>query len=496
MHNLEENSVQSIEFEAPLSADGSSAPPGKHFSIDLSMELERQLDMESESYPPTPPYITDPHIEQNDDHPTARESLDPQVLAHIIKQLRESLLEVTKDRDQLLQMVAFSTTHEAELQEALQLMTDKATMMEVELSDARKKIHDDEDSISMLRTKVEESRRGLMRLQTEGRRQSIAPDLSRATITSLGGSQPSKRASFVPLAGRASSHRRISSVSDSGLIDLSSNSNSNSPSLVPPGGTSARRHSSIYGRMSPSQLDIGEDILSVEVDGLRREVQTLKEDLENTKHELQESNEAREASEMCAKALREFIEENNVGLPEASGLNTLKLPTPPTLARGHEEDESKKAGDSGTSWGFKLWKDATLRRPTISQSASPAPEPLPQTPASITPLSRKIGGFFSSRSNSFSIGSNTSQVDSATPQLQTNAARNVRDSVHSFSDASSVTEPISPPAELNDPHLVVVRDVTNLSDLGSTRSSPSALVEGKEVRADDDMPFTHPGVVS
>lgn len=158
MHNLEENSVQSIEFEAPLSADGSSAPPGKHFSIDLSMELERQLDMESESYPPTPPYITDPHIEQNDDHPTARESLDPQVLAHIIKQLRESLLEVTKDRDQLLQMVAFSTTHEAELQEALQLMTDKATTMEVELSDARKKIHDDEDSISMLRTKVEESR--------------------------------------------------------------------------------------------------------------------------------------------------------------------------------------------------------------------------------------------------------------------------------------------------------------------------------------------------
>jgi hypothetical protein len=37
-------------------------------------------------------------------------------------------------------------------------MTDKATTMEIELSDARKRIRDDEDSISMLRTKVEESR--------------------------------------------------------------------------------------------------------------------------------------------------------------------------------------------------------------------------------------------------------------------------------------------------------------------------------------------------
>jgi hypothetical protein len=155
MPNLDENSVQSIEFEAPLSSGDSSAPPGKHFSIDLSLELERQLDMESE--PPTPSRITESDT-QNNSRATARESLDPQILAHIIKQLRQSLLEVTKDRDELLEMVASSRTHETELQEALQLMTDKAMTMEVELSEAKKKKQDDEDSINMLRTKVEESR--------------------------------------------------------------------------------------------------------------------------------------------------------------------------------------------------------------------------------------------------------------------------------------------------------------------------------------------------
>jgi hypothetical protein len=156
MPNLDENNVQSIEFEAPPSAEASSAPHGKHFSIDLSLELERQLDMES--CPPSPSHPTEGHTQQNNHRATTRESLDPQILAHIIKQLRQSLLEVTKDRDELLEMVALSVTHETELQEALQHMTDKATTMEVELSDARKKMQDDEDSINMLRTKVEESR--------------------------------------------------------------------------------------------------------------------------------------------------------------------------------------------------------------------------------------------------------------------------------------------------------------------------------------------------
>ena len=156
MPKFDDSSVQSVEFEAPLSSDSTMDPTKKHFSIDLSLELERQLDMES--YPPTPPHNNEAHAQQNGDQAIKRESMDPLVLAHIIKQLRQSLADVTKDRDELIQMAALSATHEAELQEALQQMTDKAVSMELELSDARKRIKDDEDSISMLRTKVEESR--------------------------------------------------------------------------------------------------------------------------------------------------------------------------------------------------------------------------------------------------------------------------------------------------------------------------------------------------
>lgn len=321
------------------------------------------------------------------------------------------------------------------------------------------------------------TRRGLMRLQTENRRQSITPtslELSRAGLASLGTQPSSKRASFVPLTGRPGGHRRISSVSDSGVLDFGANN----PQLTLPEGSSllARRPSSTYGRISPSQIDAGHsDLITTEMEGLRREVRILKDELEHAKHELLESNEAREASETCVKALREFIEQNDVGAPETSGLNTVKLPTPPTMSNVHEEDEGKKMGVV-TAWGFKLWKDATLRTPSTPQSAT-VPQPTSESlqgPASATPLSRKLGGLFSSRGSVSSVGTNASQNETATPQLQTNAARSVRDSIYSSSDASSVAEPISPPAEMVlQPYHVVVRDVTNSWDSGSVGSSPN-----------------------
>lgn len=158
MPSFDENNIHSVEFEAPLSSD-SGAAARRHFSIDLSLELERQLDMEA--YPSTPPHDAESHSQQDSSTETGipkHQSLDPHVLAHIIQQLRQSLSEVTKDRDELQQLVASSHSHEAEMKDVLQLMTDKATTMEIELGDARRKIRDDEDAIAMLRTKVEESR--------------------------------------------------------------------------------------------------------------------------------------------------------------------------------------------------------------------------------------------------------------------------------------------------------------------------------------------------
>lgn len=330
--------------------------------------------------------------------------------------------------------------------------------------------------------------------------------MSRAGIPAFGSPKSSKRASFTPMTGNFTpvarpnyGHRRISSVSDTTVdgehLSISPNTQTlafpeNTTHLPPP--SSSRRYSGLFGRTSPSQLDTTPaDQLSTEMEALRKELNTIKDELDNTKHELMESNEAREASETCVKALREFIGENSIGASETSGLTSLKLPPPPTMAKGEDEDESKKTGGGAAAWGFKLWKDAAAPRapvnvPQSATVASPAAAHSPQLPMSATPLSRKIGGFFSSRSSISSVTSSVHSVPTAMPSLQSNAA-SVRDSMYSVSDTSSMAEPISPPNEYNTN--IVVRDVTNISDLGSTGSSPEI---GKEIL---HMP-SHHGLVT
>lgn len=124
------------------------APARKHFSIDLSLELERQL-TEMESPPPTPG--AEPSHKKH-------QSLDQDVLAHIVRQLQQGLAEMTKERDELVKLLSDTQAQDATLKDALQLMTDKATELEEEMSVARRKIKDDEDAITLLRAKVEESR--------------------------------------------------------------------------------------------------------------------------------------------------------------------------------------------------------------------------------------------------------------------------------------------------------------------------------------------------
>ena len=323
-----------------------------------------------------------------------------------------------------------------------------------------------------------------MRLQTESRRHSQIPpalDLSRGTLSSLGSPPSSKRASFAPLTGnpaaRPHGHRRISSVSDTGT-----STSSPPPHILafPDTATSthfptSKRYSGVFGRTSPIPPQGDPDHHSAELEALRKELRSLKEELDNTKHELLESNEAREASEICVKTLREFIGENNVGVKDVTEPASVKLPLPPVMARADEENDSKKAAPSASSWGFRLWKETPPRRsPIIPQSAtvaSPVVLPSPQIPATANPLSRKIGGFFGSRGSVSSVASSASSTTPATavPQLQTNAAMCGGEETYSVSDTSSLVEPISPQDELETS--IVVRDITNLSDGGSMRLS-------------------------
>jgi hypothetical protein len=114
-------------------------------SIDLSLQLENSLDIESS--PPSSPHAN-----------SRPPSLDASVLASIITQLRLSLAETTKERDDFLLMFEDAKRKQTALEDNLQVVTDKSALLEEQLSAAREKHKEDEDAISMLRAKVEESR--------------------------------------------------------------------------------------------------------------------------------------------------------------------------------------------------------------------------------------------------------------------------------------------------------------------------------------------------
>lgn len=315
-----------------------------------------------------------------------------------------------------------------------------------------------------------------MRLQTENRRQSMAPvDLSRTvSLSAFTGPPPSKRASFTPLTGTSAGrpgHRRISSISDttqggflSPNLDLPPSPNPQTPAFPPDTALppNSRRYSGLFGRQSPPHGDIP-DPTAAELETLRKELKAAKDELEASQVELAEANEAKEASDTCVKALREFIAENNIGA-------SVKLPLPPPTANGDEVETGKA---SAVGWGFKLWGggvDSPLKSSTATPAnpasvASPCTTSMPTLPTT-APLSRKLGGLFGTRGSI----SSTHSVSPSLPALQPNTG--VRDSTYSFSDTSSVAEPVSPGSDIHGlgTH-IVVRDVTNLSDAGSeTRS--------------------------
>ncbi|KAG9312895.1 hypothetical protein JVU11DRAFT_6328 [Chiua virens] len=446
------------------------------YSIDLTLELERQLD--NESLPPSTPIDT-----------KRPQSLDPQVLSHIITNLTSSLADATRQRDELAKSFFEIQAREKDLTDTLTHMTDKCSELQEALDTANSKAKDDEYTVSILRTKVEESRRGLMRLQSESRRQSQVPsglDLSRASLAALAGPQTSKRASFAPLTGsnvaRMNSHRRISSVSDSGFAKVDGGSPHGSPgptSFTFPDNTTGgnklgagNRSSGIFGRASPPPISVFQSEESAEVEMLRKELNVTRAELDETKHELGEANEAREASELCVKALRAFIEENNVGVPIPNTGGS-------TAGASSSQAEPKKNVPAPGGWGFKLWRtEPSAKTPPfatpIPNALAPTASCTPDNASSLPPqpLTRKLGDFFGARSASIS---STTPVKS--PRSEQEPIYNGLSDTSSIDE--SVTEPVSPASEL--PRAtVVVRDTTSVmsGSAGDLGASPERKTEG------------------
>lgn len=420
-------------------------------SIDLTLELERQLD--NESLPNSPA-------------PNGRpQSLDTHVLASIVTQLRMSLEERTKERDALSNELAETKYREDNLKEALHTVTDKCLRTEAELTNAREQHKEDEEAISMLRQKVEESRRALMRLQTESRRASqvsnLTLDLSRPGA-STNGLPSSKRASFIPLTGNPvgqMGHRRIASFSDPGLMSAPSfGQNSQWPSspgatefspparaAPPPMSGQSRRFSGMFGHAPPTLPDVP-PFDPTEFETLRKELAVVKDQLEEAKHDASEAHEAREASEMCVRALRTFIAENSVGeQPSRSNARPgMKQPLPPVSAA---------SPSSGSRWGFKLWSSDAPATPVNTPAAPPVSAASAGVPS---PVARKLGGLFSPRSSISSTSTPTRPTEASAQQ----------DLPYPGSDTSSLadssTEPVSPASSM--PRAgVLVRDAEGLS---------------------------------
>src|SRR4051794_13819728 len=108
--------------------DGSDDETRRPYSIDLALELEQQLGDESELSSPAhrpPPF-------------------DPHILANLVMQLRHSVAEITKERDELSRLLTTATSQNAELNDNLHYMTNKCSVMEMQLEEAKKKIADEE----------------------------------------------------------------------------------------------------------------------------------------------------------------------------------------------------------------------------------------------------------------------------------------------------------------------------------------------------------------
>lgn len=299
-------------------------------------------------------------------------------------------------------------------------------------------------------------------------------DLSRASSFSIGGPPSAKRMSFTPLTGtsaaRMSNHRRISSVSDSEIDNGQAGSISpNPPTVTLPDGcppTSSRRFSGLFGRAAAPESESISGLNPMEREKLQREVQALKTALEEARLELMEANEAREASDTCVKTLRDFIAENNVGVPSA------RVDGGSVGVRNDDTDKKAASGSGSSRWGFGgLFRAGETTSPVIpSRGTSTTVSP----PAAGEPLSRKLGGLFAGR-GSFS---------SSTP-TPPRGVLVVQEGVYNGSDTSSAAESAEPASPRTDTsHVSMTRVLSGTSYtsselLGLQKASEPTEISGK-----------------
>ncbi|KAG8811682.1 hypothetical protein FRC17_002355 [Serendipita sp. 399] len=156
--------------------------------------------------------------------------------------------------------------------------------------------------------------------------------------------------------------------------------------------TGSRRQSTVHSRPTESLLNP----YAAEMEALRQELIGVRVELIDTKRELWETNEAKEASDVCLKALKEFIAENSIGdAPQSTttaantagssssplrGISLPPLPTDNIDHLGDDEDENRTPiathahSNSGATtkrgWGLGFWGISSNPAPDVSASSS------------------------------------------------------------------------------------------------------------------------------
>lgn len=117
----------------------------------------------------------------------------------------------------------------------------------------------------------------------------------------------------------------------------------------------------------------------------RMETEVLKTQVEALEVKLMEADEARQASEECLRALREFLAGNGEDGSDAASLRGISLPPLPT-DRDQEEEASSPAPEQKAGWGFNMWRRESVSHPAGPSSPVASTATLsPSIPASSSP---------------------------------------------------------------------------------------------------------------
>lgn len=312
-----------------------------------------------------------------------------------------------------------------------------------------------------------------MRLQSErnaetsNKSKRMTLDLNAAARTSWGSPRSANRTSFTPITGSgitgipSTLSRRAPSLSmnetDPGFAAFVA-SLPNSP-MDAGNDRASRRRSNMHGaslteRISPGRVSPA----SVEMESLKRELAAVKSELEEAKNELLESNEAREASATCVKALRDYISQLGPGdsPTSVSSTNIPKSENKPSKSSGWNLNLLWATNHEATTGTKPRAASITSARSVTSDDQNAVAQPVP--------LRSKFGSLFAR---------GTSVSSTSTHPLSSEF--NHDEPILNGSDASSiisVTEtsaPHSPPAADKNPSVYIHHEVEEDTPVPSDR---------------------------